>query len=412
MALKNIKKQFPILKRKIHGKPLVYLDSAASSQKPEEVINVVKNFYEQNNANIHRGVYKLSEEATIAYEKAHDVVAQFINANKGSATGEVIFTSGTTASINTLAYSFGLGNLKKGDEIIVSTMEHHSNFVPWQQLAQLKGAKLVVVNMNDDWEIDIEDLKKKVTSKTKIASLNHVSNTLGSINNIKAAVEILHDKHALLSVDAAQSIPHMKIDVQKINCDFLSFSGHKMFAPTGTGVLYGKEEHLKNMRPFMYGGDMVSEVSFKKTTWNTLPWKFEAGTPNIAGGIGLAAAVKFLQNVEMENIQQHEKELTKYALQKLQPLQRSKDLILYGKETSKGRLAVFSFNLKDIHAHDVASILDREGVAIRAGHHCTQPLMKALNIPATARASFSLYNTKKDVDKLIAGLQNVKKVFG
>jgi cysteine desulfurase / selenocysteine lyase len=403
----NYKKEFPILKQKIHGKELVYLDSAASSQKPRVVIEAIKNYYEHTNANVHRGVYKLSEEATIAYEDAHEIVRDFINARKTN-EGEIIFTAGTTASINTVAYSFCLQNIKKGDEILVSEMEHHSNLVPWQQLANMKGAKLKVVKMNKYFEIDLEDLKKQTTNKTKIAALNHISNSLGSINDIKAATEILHDKNALSCIDAAQSVPHMPLTVQKINCDFLAFSGHKMCGPTGIGVLFGKEELLKKMNPFMFGGGMINSVSFKKTTWADSPEKFEAGTPNIAGAVGLAAAVTFLKKVGMQDLSQHEHTLTKYALEKLQTIP---EVEVYGKKDMENRAGVISFNIKNIHAHDVASVLDTEGIAVRAGHHCTQPLMELLKTKATARASFYMYNTKKDVDKLVEAIEKVKKVF-
>ena len=403
----NCKKDFPILKQKVHGKNLVYLDSAASSQKPKRVIEAIKKYYETMNANVHRGVYKFSEEATIAYEDAHKTVRDFINAKKTN-EGEIIFTSGTTASINTVAYSFCLQNIKKGDEIIVSEMEHHSNLVPWQQLANMKGAKLKIVKMNEGFEIDMEDLKKQTTNKTKIAALNHISNSLGSINDVKAATEILHDKNALSCIDAAQSVPHMPIHVQKIDCDFLAFSGHKMCGPTGTGVLFGKEELLKNMSPFMFGGGMINSVTFKQTTWANSPEKFEAGTPNIAGAVGLAEAVNYLKKAGMQDVLKHEQQLTKYALERLQS---TSGVEIYGKKEIKNRAGVISFNIKGVHAHDVASVLDTEGIAVRAGHHCTQPLMELLKTKATVRASFYIYNTKEDVDKLIEAIEKVKKVF-
>lgn len=405
-STKDIRADFPIFKRKIHGKPLVYLDNAATTQKPKQVIEAMNTFYTTMNANIHRGVHTLSEESTLAYEEAHETLAKFINAN--ARNGELIFTSGATASINTISYAFCLDQLKRGDEVLISEMEHHSNLVPWQQLAAMKGAKLKVVKMNEDWEIDLEDLKKKVTSKTKIASVTHMSNVLGTINDIKAAAEILHDKHALLAVDGAQSAPHFPIDVQKLDCDFFVCSGHKMLGPTGTGILYGKEELLQHMNPFMYGGDMIRSVAFTKTTWNDLPWKFEAGTPDIAGGIGLAAAVNYLQKEGMEEIHAHETKLTHYALKQLASIN---GLTLYGKKETKMRGGVISFNLRGIHAHDVASILDREGIAIRAGHHCAQPLLEKLNLPATARLSLYLYNTKEEIDHCVQSLENVKKVF-
>lgn len=401
-----IKKEFPLLQRKVHGRPIVYLDNAATSQKPKQVLAAIQRFYTTSNANVHRGVYKLSEEATIAYEQAHETVASFINAKPE----EIIFTSGTTDSINTVAYSFCLDNLQQGDEVVISAMEHHSNLVPWQQLCELKQARLKVIPITHLGTINIEDVKKIITARTKIAAVTHMSNVLGIINDIKAIAQVAHSKGALLCVDAAQSVPHIPVDVKALDCDFLTFSGHKMLGPTGIGVLYGKEELLNRMRPFKYGGGMIDTVTFEKTTFAKLPEKFEAGTPNIAGAIGLAAAIGFLQCIGMEHIHAHEITLTHYALQKMRTV---KGLQYYGlaKAEKHKRGGVISFNLNGIHAHDVASILDKEGIAVRAGHHCCQPLMKELGVAATVRASFYLYSTKKDVDKLVQALEKVQQVF-
>lgn len=402
----DIKKEFPLLQRKVHGKPLIYLDNAATSQKPKQVLEALQRFYTTSNANVHRGVYKLSEEATIAYEQAHETVAHFINAKPE----EIIFTSGTTESINTVAYSFCLDNLQQGDEVVISAMEHHSNLVPWQQLCELKQARLKVIPITHLGTINIEDVKKTITVRTKIVAVTQMSNVLGTINDVKSIAQIAHSKGALLCVDAAQSVPHIPVDVKALDCDFLAFSGHKMLGPTGIGVLYGKEALLNRMRPFKYGGGMIDTVTFEKTTFAKLPEKFEAGTPNIAGAIGLAAAMGFLQCVGVENIHAHELELTKYALQKMRTV---KGLQYYGlpQVEKHKRGGVISFNLAGIHAHDVASILDKEGIAVRAGHHCCQPLMKELGVAATVRASFYLYNTKKDVDKFVQALEKVQQVF-
>ena len=415
---KKIREEFPIFKRKVHGKPLIYIDNAATTQKPRQVLDAMQQYYEQHNANVHRGVYLLSEEATQAYEQAHEKVAEFINAD--ASRGEVVFTSGTTASINTIAYGVCLDELRQGDEVVITEMEHHSNLIPWQQMCMLKNAKLKVIPMTEQGTMDLEQVKASINSKTRMTAITHMSNVLGTINDIKAIAEIAHDKRTLVSVDAAQSVPHFPVDVKRLDCDFLAFSGHKMCGPTGTGVLYGKEELLKTMRPFQYGGGMIHQVSFEKTTWAELPAKFEAGTPNIAGSIGLGAAIDFLKEQGMDNIAAHERQLTNYALKRLQEV---KDLTIYGlkenkDENKKGegmkggrRGSVISFNLKGIHAHDVASILDRDGITVRAGHHCAQPLMQKLRTAATARASFYLYNTQEEIDKLVTALENVKKVF-
>ena len=398
----QIRKDFPILSRKIHGKPLVYLDNAATSQKPKQVIEAIDDYYKNHNANIHRSIHTLGEEATEKYEEAHDKVAEFINADSYQ---NIIFTKNTTESLNLLAYSL-TSKLKKGDEIVISQMEHHSNFVPWQQLAKQRDLKLKFIKITDEGLLDADSINKSITKKTKIVSLTHVSNVLGTINPIKDIAKIAHENNALMISDGAQSAPHMPIDVKNLDVDFYAFSGHKMLGPTGIGVLYGKRELLEEMQPFLYGGEMIREVRFDDTKFNDLPWKFEAGTMNIAEGIGLSAAIDYLNNIGMEQIQKRDKELADYALKRLKEIN---DLTIYGPEE---RGAVASFNLKNIHAHDVSQILDSEGIAIRAGHHCCMPLMSVLKVPATARASFYLYNTKEEIDKMISALHKVKKVFG
>tara|TARA_Y100000310_G_scaffold341089_1_gene439067 strand:- start:7720 stop:8931 length:1212 start_codon:yes stop_codon:yes gene_type:complete len=402
MNIEKIRKDFPILDVKVHGKPLVYLDSAATSQKPKVVIDAVKDYYENYNANIHRSIHKLGEEATKAYEEAHKKVSDFINAD----FEEVIFTKSTTESLNLLAYSL-TNNLKEGDEIVISVAEHHSNFVPWQQLALKKNLKLKFIEINKDGTLNEESIKESITEKTKIVSVTHVSNVLGTVNDVKEIAKIAHENNALLIVDAAQSVPHMKVDVKDLGADFLAFSGHKMLGPTGIGVLYGKKELLEKMDPFLYGGEMIKEVTFENTKFNDLPWKFEAGTMNIAQGIGLGAAIDYLNQIGMENIENYEKELVKYAMEKLSEI---KEVEIYGPSADK-RSGLIAFNIKGVHAHDTAQILDGEGIAVRAGHHCAMPLASKLGIAASARASFYLYNTKEEVDKLIEGIKKVIKVF-
>jgi len=403
MNTNKIRKDFPILKRKVNGKPLVYLDNAATSQKPKIVIDSLTNYYEKYNANVHRGIHKLSEEATQAYEETRKKIAKFINAKSEK---EIIFTKNTTEAINLVMYSFGM-QLKSGNEIISSVMEHHSNIVPWQFLQNF-GIKLKFVDINEDGTLNIEDYEKLITEKTKLIAVVHVSNVLGTINPIKEISRIAHKNNALLLVDAAQSVPHMKVDVQAMDCDFMAFSAHKMLGPTGVGVLYGKREILEGIKPFLYGGDMIREVSLYETKYNEVPWKFEAGTPNIADVIAFGAAIDYLEKIGMKNVEKHERDLTKYALRKLSKI---KNLEIYGPENPDQRIGVISFNLKNIHPHDVASILDQEGIAIRSGHLCAQPLMKRLNIQAAARASFYLYNTKEEINKLAAALLKTKKVF-
>ena len=400
MDIEKIRKDFPILNVKVHGKPLVYLDNAATTQKPKVVIDAITDYYENYNANIHRSIHKLGEEATKAYEEAHRKVADFINAD----FEEVIFTKSTTESLNLLAYSL-TNQLKPGDEIVISEMEHHSNFVPWQQLALKKNLKLKFIEINKEGLLDENSIKENITNKTKIVSLTHVSNVLGTINNIEEIGKIAHENNALMIVDAAQSVPHMPVDVKKLDCDFLAFSGHKMLGPTGIGVLNGKKELLQKMDPFLYGGDMIKEVTFENTTFNDLPWKFEAGTANIAQAIGLGAAIDYLNKIGMENIESYEKELVRYAYDKLSGI---KEIEIYG---PKERSGLISFNVKNIHAHDTAQILDGEGIAVRAGHHCAMPLASKLGIVASARASFYLYNTQEEINKLVDGIKKVIEVF-
>ncbi len=402
LNVEQIRKDFPILNRKIHSKPLVYFDNAATSQKPKVVIDAIKNYYEQFNANVHRSIHQLGEEATEAYEKSREKIAGFINADSSQ---NIIFTKNSTEALNLLAYSL-TSSLKKGDEIVISQMEHHSNFVPWQQMAKQKELKLKFIEIDKNIELDKESIKKNVTKKTKIVSVGHISNAVGTINPIDQITKIAHENGALMVIDGSQAAPHMPLDMEKINSDFYVFTGHKMLGPTGVGVLYGKKELLESMPPFLYGGEMINEVKFEKTTFNQLPWKFEAGTPNIAEAIGLGIAVDYLQKVGMGNINEHDIELTNYAMEKLSKV---KDVTIYG---PKERGSIVSFNVKGIHAHDVSQILDSEGVAIRAGHHCCMPLMSVLGIQATARASFYLYNTKEEVNVFIKAIDKVKKVFG
>ena len=402
LNIKKIREDFPILKRRIHGKPLVYLDSAATSQKPKQVLEAMDEFYRNHNANVHRGICKLSQEATLAYEEAHTVVSDFINA---SGMEEIVFTKNTTESLNLAAYSL-IQKLKPGDNVVISQMEHHANFVPWQQLCKRFGIKLKFCGLTPDLQLDMKQLSALIDNNTKIVSIGHVSNVLGTINPVKEIAKVAHDHGAYFIVDAAQSVPKMPIDVKKIDCDFLAFSGHKMLGPTGIGVLYGKKEVLESMSPFLYGGEMISKVSFKETTFNELPWKFEAGTMNIAEAVGLKAAIDYLKKVGMENIHKHDLELVDYAVKKLGSI---KNITLYG---PKKRSGVVSFNVEKIHAHDMSTILDEDAIAIRGGNHCAQPLMSVLDIAGTSRASFYLYNTKEEIDLLAKSIEKAKKVFG
>lgn len=397
----NFKKDFPIL----NNKEITYLDSGATTQKPEQVIQAIDNYYKTANANVHRGAYSLSVEATAQYEKAREKVAKFINS---PSVEQIIFSKNATESLNLIAYSYGMETLKKDDEIVLSIMEHHSNLVPWQKVSKTTGAKLNYMYINDDFEISDEEIVNKITDKTKIVGITHVSNVLGTINNVKKIIKKAHKKGAKVIVDASQSIPHMKIDVQDLDCDFLVFSGHKMLAPLGIGVLYGKKQLLNEMTPFLMGGDMIEYVYEQETTFAPLPNKFEAGTQNIEGVIGLAAAIEYLENIGYEKIAQIEDEVVSYAREELSKLDF---LELYITPNKQNHSSVISFNIKGVHPHDVASILDNYGVCVRSGNHCAQPLMRYLGIDSTCRASFYLYNTKEDVDKLVDALKKAYEMF-
>jgi cysteine desulfurase/selenocysteine lyase len=399
-----IKRDFPIFKRKIHGKPLIYLDNAATTQKPRQVIEAIREFYENYNANVHRGVYRLSVEATEAYENARSKVARFINAKDS----EIIFTRNTTEALNLVAYSWGLCNLKRGDRILLTEMEHHSNIVPWQLITKYTGAVIDYIPFDEEGLLVKEEIDRLLNLEPKIVSIIHVSNVLGTINNVKEIVEKAHKVGAITVVDAAQSVPHMPVDVKEIGCDFLAFSGHKALGPLGVGVLYGKRDLLEEMNPFLGGGDMISRVWLSGAEWNELPWKFEAGTSSVADAIGLGAAIDYLKSIGMDKVRAHEVKLTDYALKRLSEIP---DIKIYGPRELDKRGAVISFNLPGIHPHDLATILDEEGIAIRAGHHCAQPLVTKLGVAATARASFYIYNSESDIDALVEGLYKARRIF-
>lgn len=399
----HIKQDFNILDQLVNDEPLVYLDNAATTQKPTVVLEALRSYYETDNANVHRGVHTLAERATSQYEASRQLVADFI---KAKSSKEVIFTRGTTTSLNWVA-RFAEQVLTAGDEVLVSVMEHHANIIPWQQVCQKTGAKLVYAYLKHG-QLDMTDLAQKLTPKTKFVSLAHVSNVLGCINPIKEIAELVHANGAYLVVDGAQSIPHLPIDVQELDCDFFAFSAHKMYGPTGLGILYGKEELLHQMEPIEFGGEMIEFVYEQSATWKGLPWKFEAGTPHIAGAIGLAAAVSYLQDIGMTEVQAHEADLVAYILPKLRAIE---GLTLYGPEQPENRAGVIAFNLDGLHPHDLATALDYEGVAVRAGHHCAQPLLSYLNVSATVRASFSLYNTREDCDRLVDAILKAKEFF-
>lgn len=403
MDVNSIREQFPILHQKVNGHPLVYLDSTATSQKPLSVIETVDEYYRLHNSNVHRGVHTLGTRATDQYEGAREKVRRYLNA-KSSA--EIIFTRGTTAGLNMVAHSYGRSNVTKDDEIVITPMEHHSNIIPWQQVAKATGATLKYIPLQEDGTIDLEDVRNTVTSKTKIVAIAHVSNVLGTVNPIKEIAKIAHENGAVIVVDGAQGAPHLRVDMQDLDVDFYAFSGHKMCGPTGIGVLYGKRQHLENMEPVEFGGEMIDFVELYDSTWKELPWKFEGGTPIIAGAIGLGAAIDFLLDVGMENMLKYEEELTSYAMERLRAID---GLTIYGPEE---RASLITFNLGNVHPHDVSTVLDSEGIAIRAGHHCAQPLMRWLNVSATARASFYLYNTKEEIDRLVDGLLKTKEYFG
>ncbi len=398
-----IRRDFPILAQQVHGHPLVYLDNAATSQKPRAVIDAGSRYYERDNANIHRGVHFLSEHATGEHEAARRTVQRFINA---ADTHEIIFVRGATEGINLVAQTYGRTHVGTGDEILVSAMEHHSNIVPWQMLCEEKGAKLRVIPINDRGELLLDDVQKLLTPKVKLLAVTHVSNALGTVVPLRQIVEMAHAAGVPVLVDGAQAVPHIKVDVQELDCDFYAFSGHKVYGPTGIGVLYGKSELLSLVPPYQGGGDMIRSVTFEKTTYNALPYKFEAGTPDIAGAIGLGKAIEYLNQLGIENIAAHEHELLTYATESLLAVP---GIRLIG--TASDKAAVISFVMDDIHPHDIGTILDREGIAIRTGHHCAQPVMQRFGVPATARASFALYNTRQEVDALVAGIKKVQEVF-
>lgn len=400
----SLKSEFPILHQEINGHPLIYLDNAATTQKPRSVIEAVKRYYEWDNANVHRGVHTLGSRATDAYEGAREKVARFLNA---SSSREIIFTRGTTTAINLVASGYARQKLSEGDEIVITPMEHHSNLIPWQQAAKATGATLKYIPLQPDGTITLEDVEATVTERTKIVSITYVSNVLGTINPIAKIAEIAHRKGAIIVVDGAQSTPHLKVDVQALDVDFYAFSGHKMCGPTGIGALYGKAKLLEGMEPIEFGGEMIDFVELHDSTWKELPWKFEGGTPMIAGAVGLGAAIDFLEQVGLHQIDQHEKKLTRYALDRLSSIE---GLTIYG--PLEERAGLVTFNLGDVHPHDVATVLDTEGIAVRAGHHCCQPLMRWLKVSATARASFYLYNTEQDIDRLVEALLKTKEFFG
>ena len=402
--VQRIRGDFPILRRHVRGKPLVYLDNAATTQKPQAMIDRIVRYYAEENSNVHRGVHYLSEIATAAYEDARSTVKRFINARSEK---EIIFTRGTTESINLVAASWGRRNMKAGDEVLITAIEHHSNIVPWQLLCDETRATLRVVPVNDAGEILLDEFAKLLTPRTKIVAFGHASNALGTINPIRKMISMAHANGSIVLVDGAQGVPHVTVDVRELDCDFYAFSAHKVYGPTGTGVLYGKEALLDAMPPYQGGGDMILSVSFEKTTYNALPYKFEAGTPNIAGVIGMAAALDYVSAIGLPAIAAHEHDLLTYATARLEEID---GLRIIG--TAAEKASVISFTLEGVHPHDIGTILDQEGIAIRTGHHCAQPVMMRFKVPATGRASFGMYNTRDEADALVAGLQKVIEVFG
>ncbi|MBC2152381.1 cysteine desulfurase [Listeria innocua] len=404
--IQKIRADFPILDQEINEKPLAYLDNAATSQKPKQVIAALTHYYEFDNANVHRGVHTLAARATDAYESARSKVAKFIHARE---VAEIIFTRGTTSAINLVVDSYAEANIEAGDEIVISYLEHHSNLIPWQQLAKRKGAVLKYIELEEDGTISVEQAKKTIGEKTKIVALAHVSNVLGTITPIKEIAAIAHKFGAVILVDGAQAVPHMEVNVVDLDADFYAFSGHKMMAPTGIGALYGKRELLDAMAPTEFGGEMIDFVELYDSTWKELPWKFEAGTPIIGGAIALGAAIDYLAEVGLANIHAHEQELASYAIEEMSKIE---GITIYGPKDASKRCGLVTFNLEGAHPHDIATILDEDGIAIRAGHHCAQPLMKWLDVSSTARASFYIYNTKEEIDALIDGLKLTKEYFG
>ncbi|MCR4404166.1 MAG: cysteine desulfurase [Candidatus Acetothermia bacterium] len=400
-----LRKDFPILARRIGGRPLAYLDNAATTQKPRQVLEAMREFYEQRNANVHRAVHTLSHEATLAYEAAHQRVAEFI----GASPEEIIFTRNATEALNLVAYAWGLWELREGDEVLLTVMEHHSNLVPWLALRRLKGISLKFIDVDDRGRLRLEELTRLLSSRTRLVGCIYASNVLGTINPVEEIIAAAHRIGALVLVDGAQAVPHIPVDVRGLDCDFLAASGHKMLGPTGTGFLYAKRELLEEMEPFLYGGDMIETVTLEGATWNRLPWKFEAGTANIAGGIGLAAAVDYLEGLGMEAVYDHERRLLEFAWERLAKVE---GIRLYGPAPDEApRLGIISFNLEGVHPHDLAMVLDSEGIAIRSGHHCAQPLMARLGMEFAARASFYIYNTEEEVERLAAGVEEAKAAF-
>ncbi len=399
----RVREDFPILSREIYGRPLVYLDNGATTQKPRQVVEAMVDEYYNVNANVHRGVHFLSQQATDLHEASRETVRRFINARS---TSEILFTRGTTESINLLAFSFGEAMVKEGDEVVVSAMEHHSNIVPWQMMCERKGAQLRVIPMTDEGELQLEALEGLLHERTRIVCCTQVSNVLGTVNPVKEVVRRAHERNIPVLIDGAQSVPHMKVDVQDLDCDFFAFSGHKVYGPTGVGVLYGKEEWLEKLPPYQGGGEMIKNVSFEKTTYNELPYKFEAGTPDYVATHALATALDYVSGLGMENIEAHEQELTRYALERMQQIE---GMHIFG--DAKERDAVISFQVGDIHHLDMGTLLDRLGIAVRTGHHCAEPLMRRLGIEGTVRASFGLYNTKAEVDALVEGIERIRRMF-
>jgi cysteine desulfurase/selenocysteine lyase len=402
--VQKVRRDFPILHQKVHGKPLVYLDNAATTQKPLSVIEAIGNYYRHDNSNIHRGVHTLSERATEAYENVREAARKFLNA---ASTKEIIFVRGTTEAINLVAQSYGRKNVGSGDEIVITAMEHHSNIVPWQLLCEEKGAKLRVAPINDHGELLLEEFEKLLNPKTKIVAIAHLSNALGTINPVREMIRMAHAHTIPVLVDGAQAAPRLQVDVQALDCDFYALSGHKLYGPTGIGILYGKTKLLEAMPPFQGGGDMIASVTFEKTVYNRLPYKFEAGTPNIADTIGLGAAIEYLNHLGLDEIERHEADLLAYATKSVGSIPGVR---IVG--TAKEKAGVLSFVMGEIHPHDIGTILDTEGIAIRTGHHCAQPVMQRFGIPATARASFGLYNTREEIDALVAGIHKVQEVMG
>ena len=402
--VEKIRQDFPILHQKVKGNPLVYFDNAASSQKPIQVIDAISNYYKEDNANIHRGVHTLSQRATEKYEEAREKIQKFFNAKHSR---EIIFVRGATEAINLVAQTFGRKNIKAGDEILISYLEHHSNIVPWQMLCEEKGALLKVIPMNEKGELILPEFEKLLNEKTKLLAITHVSNALGTVNPVRWMIQKAHAVGVPVLVDGAQAVPHMQIDFQELDCDFYAFSGHKVFGPTGIGILYGKEKYLEDMPPWQGGGDMIRTVSFEKSTYNELPFKFEAGTPDISGAIALGAAFDYLNKIDFEAALKHEHEVLEYATARLSQIPGVKFI-----GTAREKLGVISFELEMVHPHDIGTILDESGVAIRTGHHCAMPIMKFFKVPATARASFAFYNTKQEVEVMVRALECVKQLFG